>query len=873
MKRLFDGTGFYVEVLSGGKAVKAPLALSREKSEYSASVGGAEFRLKILLKEEGEDFTVAFDAEADLNGSASGYAFGAEIATGFPFQETKLFAPSCWYGSADNSKFPFLEESAGGGVDSLSAPLAGAYCGGRGVVLTDLTEGRRETAEGDCDAKEEKILVSGKFNFPAVGVRKKENGISLFYTFPAVTCATCAGNKTIRRYLSAKRCRFSFRVWRAESSSFEAFEKSVWRGIYDELAETDETIDVVSAVDAVIRRVENSYGEFNEIPQFMTNCDHFVPESGFLYRNADLASLLLRMKRAGFVVRIPDEKLIRVIDVQVKKEYAGKNQFFAFWRSRFEGVLSVYEAYRLLKGEGKKQSEWLDFVLREAEEAVKADEFFSVPLLTELYRDTGDEKYLTAAKNKCDKVWEENFSKGRFYGGIVDFIGDPSLDKESGIAGMDAYLSLYRITGDKENLVRAARCADYTETYHQLQDINPEPDSFDDTKFHAGGKGNSHVSTRGLGFIGNTCAAGDIAGLLAAGDYCELGKLLGDSHYSDFAVLMFRNAFLTVNLDDKAGAMADALYSSGAGFMNEYIQMGISCDPVGLGRGMMHESDIAWCPYTLLKAAYALKLAGADFTGYAKKRYQEIAVINVREGEEPLFDGNFSTLFDAEGKEIAISFQGEQTPDKVVIAFANADEKCAFRIRCLSKGETAGEREFVHERGFYEVCPLGVCADGMRIEFSEEKHVLLRQIQFFGVTENGLIARGRAKGVSSLGLCLGGKMSFYADGCPIGFDNATNSYLTEGVEFLRKGVLRVNRKSAACEFELPKGKGIFTFAPELNERCEGSVRVEIVRQDKTVFEADIAKHSAVYEGETGGQMQIVFSSESQNSVRFGFYAE
>lgn len=872
MERLFDGTEFYVEVYGDGKSAKAPLALSRDRSEYSASAGGAEFRLKILLKEEGEGFTVAFDAEADLHGSASGYAFGAEILTDFPVEGTKLFAPSCWYGSAENSKFPFLNGRAGGGVDSLSAPLAGAYSGGRGVVLTDLTEGRRETAEGDSDAKEEKILVSEKFNFPAVGVREKEDLLSLFYAFPAVTCAVCTGNKTIRRYLSAKHCRFSFRVQRAESPSFEAFEKSVWRGIYGELAKTDRTIDVVSAVNAVIRRVENSYGDMNGIPQFMTNCDHFVPESGFLYRNADLASLLLRMKRAGFGVRIPDETLVRVIDVQVKEEYAGRNQFFAFWRSRFEGVCSVYEAYRLLKGEGKERSEWLDFVLREAEEAVKADEFFSVPLLTELYRDTGDEKYLTAAKRKGGKVWEENFSKGRFYGGIVDFIGEPSLDKESGVAGLDAYLSLYRATGDKENLMRAARCADYTETYHQLQDINLEPASFDDTKFHAGGKGNSHVSTRGLGFIGNTCAAGDIAGLLAAGDYYELGKLVGDKHYTDFAVLLFRNAFLTVNLDDKAGAMADALYSAGVGFMNEYIQMGISCDPVGLGRGMMHESDIAWCPYTLLKAAYALKRAGAEFSEHAKERYQEIALTDVRQGEEPLFDGNFSTLFDASGKEIGVSFGEEKTPDKVVLAFANADDKCAFRIRFLNRGKTADEREFVHEQGLYEVCPAGVRADGMKIAFLNGR-ALLRQIQTFGITENGLIARKRAKGVSSLDLCLSGKMRFYADGRPIGFDNATNSFLAEGVEFLRKGVLRVNRKSAACKFELPKGRGIFTFAPDCNERCEGIVRVEILRQGETVFEAEIGTHSVVYEGGTGKEMQINFSSKSQNSVKFGFYAE
>ncbi len=871
MKRLFDSAVFYAEVLADGETVRIPLTLSRNESEYSMGFDGAKFRLKYRLIEDENGFTVECDARAVLGERVKGYSFGAEIPTGFSLRETKFFAPSCWYGGTKNSKFPFMGDYAGGGVDSLSAPLVGAFSEGRGIVLTDLTEGRRETAEGDHDARESKILISPAFNFPAVGVHKQRDSVSLFYAFPAVTYSSCGSNAVVRRFLNGEACRFSFRVNKVNCDSFEAFQKRTWRDIYGELAEKDGSVNIGEAVNAVVSRVEGSYGELNEIPQFMTNCDHFVPESGFLYRNADLAALLLRMKRAGFAVAISDEKLIRVIDVQVQKEYAGKNQFFPFWRSRFEGVDSVYEAYRLLKAEGNERRDWFAFVLREAETALKADEIFSVPLLTKLYEDTGEKKYLQSARDKCEKVWKENFSKGRFYGGIVDFIGEPSLDKESGIAGMDAYLALYRVTGEKENLARAVRCADYTETYHQLQDINLEPVGLDDTKFHAGGKGNSHVLTRGLGFIANTCAAGDIAGLLAAGRYYELSKLVHDGHYEDFALLLLRNAFLTVNLDDKAGAMSDPLYSAGAGFMNEYIQMGISCDPVGLGRGMMHESDIAWCPYTVLKAVYELKTAGADFTACTRERFQQIAVSDIPEGAEPLFDGDFSTFLNAAGKEIAISFGKAQTLDKTVFSFCNQDTACRLKIAYLLQGKTVAEREYVHGSGFYGVCPAGVRADGMKIIFENAPYILLRQIQPFGVTDNRLIKRRRADGVSSLDLILSGKMRFSTGEREIAFNNETNSYLSEGVEFLRKGVLRINRKSAVCNFGLPKGTGIFTFAPETREQCEGGVQVEIVRQGKCVFKEEIKNASLVYEGETGGETEIRFSSDGQNSLRFSFY--
>lgn len=872
MKNVSERIEFYAEALADGKVVRIPLVRGRDASVYSARFHNASFFLKYRTTEESKNgVRFILEGEADLNGSADGYAFGAEIFTDLPPIGTKLFSPSCWYGSAENCKFPFLGEYAGGGVDSLSAPVAGIWHEGSGFVLTDLTEGRRQTAEGDSDASESKNLVSSHFDFPSIGVRKNKI-LALWYRYPAATYSFCGSGAVVNRFIDRKNCKFSFRVDRAEAYSFEEFSKNAWRTAYKAFAKIDETIDISAALNAVINHTVNSYGERNGIAQFMVNADHFVPESGFLYRNADLAALLLSMKREGFSVPISDERCIRVTDEQVKREYAGKNQFFAFWRSRFEGVHSVYRAYRLLKNEGIEKKEWLGFVLGEAEIALSADECFSVPLLCELYRDMGEKKYLSAARDKCEKVWNEYFSKGRFYGGIVDFIGEPSLDKESGIAGMDAFLSLYAASGERENLERARRCADYTETYHQLQDIDLEPFGLDDGRFHAAGKGNSHVSARGLGFIANTCAAGDIAGLLAAGRYAELSVLVADPHYADFARLLYRNVYLSVNLFDKAGSMADALYSSGAGFINEYIQMGISCDPVGLGRGMAHDSGIAWCPYTILKAALELRKAGYTFSEHAKERYRELTAVSFTKGAESLFDGDFSTLFDGAGKTAEVSFGRRRLVDKIVFAFCHDDEACEITLSCLIEGKAVKTATAAHDKGFYEVVSVGVEADAIKFSFGAAK-IILKQVQIFGVDENKLISRNKADGVSFVELCLGGQTEFSAEGVKIPFNNGTNSYLTQGVEFLQKGVLRINRKKAECKFVLPRGYGIFSFAPERTELSDGNVRVEIWRAGETVFETSVGEQSVSFKGETGGETELRFSCVGKKSLRFGFYAE
>ena len=75
---------------------------------------------------------------------------------------------------------------------------------------------------------------------------------------------------------------------------------------------------------------------------------------------------------------------------------------------------------------------------------------------------------IKAAEEKAEKIWKK-FSDMNFYGGIVDFLAEPVLDRESGYIGLYDFLTLYECTREAKWIERAAFCADYLETYQVLR--------------------------------------------------------------------------------------------------------------------------------------------------------------------------------------------------------------------------------------------------------------------------------------------------------------------------------------------------------------------------------------------------------------------
>ena len=128
----------------------------------------------------------------------------------------------------------------------------------------------------------------------------------------------------------------------------------------------------------------------------MTNVDHFASESGFLYRNADIAYLMLRY---GYEVN--DKTIIKnakeVLNTQVDLGFLGKNQVFPFERSRAEGCIALLHAYKFLKQKGENNNCWYEYIKSEVERFEIINEYYSIPLLCEMDK-------LDIAIKKAEKI-------------------------------------------------------------------------------------------------------------------------------------------------------------------------------------------------------------------------------------------------------------------------------------------------------------------------------------------------------------------------------------------------------------------------------------------------------------------------------------
>jgi hypothetical protein len=93
----------------------------------------------------------------------------------------------------------------------------------------------------------------------------------------------------------------------------------------------------------------------------------------------------------------------------------------------------------------------------------------------------------------------------------------------------------------------------------------------------------------------------------------KLGNYLCREHYNYFTEYLQYNTTLYVNMGDKHWLMDDLRYSSGMGFLNEYIGLAASSDPVSAGRGTMHISNLAWNMFVLLHSYEEMLKVNPDY--------------------------------------------------------------------------------------------------------------------------------------------------------------------------------------------------------------------------------------------------------------------
>ncbi len=783
-----------------------------------------------------------------------GLSAGATLAEAYG--DLQFFMPSAWYGEkrffeGKSNKFPMIDGVAGGGVDGIGAPVCAAFS------LKNKLAYSVEAEDPGYDAplpKTGDVVIDGRITLPGIGFSKGEE-LALVYQFPATSYHIAGEKRTIFYYLPAEEGmriegRFCVRAFPCES--YHGCLKKVWRDAYDKYAVINENVDTSTARKALLRYIAGSYGVVNGIPQYMTNVDHFTHESGFLYRNADLALLMLEYGEKEGRKDIVDDAL-SVLTSQVEKEYAGGNQVFEFERSRAEGVHCILKAYRYLKKRGDEKREWLAFAEREAKHFLNTEEYFSVPLLCDL-------GIIKAAEEKAEKIWKK-FSDMNFYGGVVDFLAEPVLDRESGYIGLYDFLTLYECTREAKWIERAAFCADYLETYQVLRiDGYAALDIDGNEHFNMAAIGNETLRCNGLSYISANCNGTDVFNVLAVPLYYKLSILTGDKHYFDYAKLLERNALEYIDLNNKAGALCDVMYGTGIGFMNEYYQLAVSDDSAGPYTGTAHDANIAWMPFAVLSSQRDIAaLTGKPFLSENKRKEMrqnfsfECDFSGREERKIDLTCGDFyrRTHFSAgERLEIVLPREADE------IVFAHGEKYIVYRYKL----EFFGDKEQLKEV-FSDKCArftsFSVPSGCDKIVMICESPVVLRQIQIFGEapTENIFRKPKRPKE----GLYLNGAdysslqeslapWSYFAkaDGEYISlvYDDVKNAWRFEGDEYLcvKSGCLvhPGASVSAVTVFTAPKS-GIYAVRRYLSpaqylDRFGAEVVCSVYREDNLIEE-------------------------------------
>lgn len=208
----------------------------------------------------------------------------------------------------------------------------------------------------------------------------------------------------------------------------------------------------------------------------------------------------------------------------------------AYLRCMNEDATALLRIYLLEKEKGKEHGNWKEAVLNyagfllrtqeddggwyraydlDAQPLLKPEKWFgsnvyeqksstgtTITFLTELYRMTGEKKYLNAAIRAGRFVRKYIIDRVRFCGGVHDSIYAKGelIDNESILYPMFGMLSLYETTGEKEFLVGAHRAARFFASWVCLWDV-PLPKGSTLEKYGFSSVGMGACDTCGCGYV------------------------------------------------------------------------------------------------------------------------------------------------------------------------------------------------------------------------------------------------------------------------------------------------------------------------------------------------------------------------------------
>lgn len=168
----------------------------------------------------------------------------------------------------------------------------------------------------------------------------------------------------------------------------------------------------------------------------------------------------------------------------------------------------------------------------------------AIPVLADLYRATGDERYCRAAIRAGEYCLPTVHAAFRYVGGAADNPNVP--DKEAGVLAMQAFLALYDLTGEAKWIAPAAQAATFCETWTYAWNV-PVPK--DDPKaFYP-----KNRTTLGVSIIATGHSGADDFMAITVYDYYRLYLLTRDAHFLRFARFLDRATKQLVNWDGSLG--------------------------------------------------------------------------------------------------------------------------------------------------------------------------------------------------------------------------------------------------------------------------------------------------------------------------------
>ncbi|MDR2201581.1 MAG: discoidin domain-containing protein [Clostridiales bacterium] len=585
---------------------------------FSVSDGRLFVDRQFYVKKVGEDY--GFATEFKITGQSGG-----------TIGDSDWFIPANYYVTGEHtfsqsySRIYYDGSAMVIPADDVSLLMATQYKDNTAFTMLDLTAGYRENIIDDRISGSTLLYIDESINLPGIGIGQENENVSFSHFYPSHT--NRSRGVYIWRLLPVEeglKRTVSFSISVDEHGSYAEMLKKEWRNAFDLFAVQDRRYNTDDIYEVLVDTVQRSYSlsEWNGVPQYMTITDHFFPDSGFLYRNLELATLMLKEgRKRGRLDMINNAKT--VISRQIDDDRLDKNiQAYkpdnsVFYRVLFDSLEAAVNLYVYEVTAEPSESSFdsafmnklLNYIIDKAElykdvRSAMAMSFYSAVVRNQdiIYVDYTDTLLAVA-----EEIYSSTEDFKGFYGGVENTNPNLSVAEDYMII-LRAFLDIYDITGDKKWLNKSIIIGDYMETYQMTQMVNLNLkgatglEDYGNKVYNLAFIGNERFTAHGYIFNNTSHGILDIANASSVRDYYRLYTHTQDGHYLDFAGTKLYNTLIYVNMGDKIGHMDDIKNSGGLGFMNEFVGNSTFSNGFVDGgiRGAAHDSNIAWNVYQII---------------------------------------------------------------------------------------------------------------------------------------------------------------------------------------------------------------------------------------------------------------------------------